>query len=107
MIWRPRICTCAGICGRAMRWDWWSSSIPEGKKHEGSCCLCAKGSKANALLLNTWYYHGDMGWQIEKPVNLEEKALQLIQRPYLLGVHSSIEGVWGHGQGGDAFFFID
>ena len=48
-----------------------------------------------------------MGWQIEKPVNLEEKALQLIQRPFLLGVHSSIEGVWGHGQGGDAFFFID
>jgi len=37
-------------------------------------------------------------------VNLEEKALQFAPRPYLLGVHSSIEGVWGHGQGGMPFF---
>jgi len=26
------------------------------------------------------------------------------KRPYLLGVHSSIGGAWGHGQGGMPFF---
>ena len=27
MVWSPTICICAGICGRAMRRDWWSSIL--------------------------------------------------------------------------------
>jgi len=44
---------------------------------------------------------------IEKPVNLKKKALQFSPKPYLLGVHSSIGGAWGLGQGGMPFFFSD
>jgi len=40
-------------------------------------------------------------------VNLEERALQFAPKAfYLLGVHSSIEGVWGHGQGGMPVFLL-
>ena len=36
-------------------------------------------------------------------MNLEDKALQFAPN-CLLGVHSSVEGVWGHGHKGIPFF---
>ena len=44
----PIICICAGI-GKAMRRIDGHPFIPGGKKHEGSCCLCAKGSRVNFM----------------------------------------------------------
>jgi hypothetical protein len=32
---------CVRICGHPF--------VPGGKKHEGSCCLCAKGSRVNCM----------------------------------------------------------
>jgi hypothetical protein len=42
MVWSPIMHMCVGIDGHPF--------IPGGKKHEGSCCLCAKGRRVNCML---------------------------------------------------------
>jgi len=49
IVWSPRIYICAGTCGGAKHRDLWSSFYSRGEKHEGSCCLCAKGSRVNCM----------------------------------------------------------
>jgi hypothetical protein len=49
MVWSPIIYLCAEICSRAMRTDLCHPFIPGRKKHEGSCCFFATGSKVNCV----------------------------------------------------------
>ena len=48
----------------------------------------------------SWY----MGWQVEKPLNLEEKSLQFAPKALFLGCSLQYEEAWGHGPGGMPFF---
>ena len=93
---------CVGIDGHPF--------MPGGKKHEGRCCLCAKGSRVNCmpwLLLNTWCFHGkwDGRWRNQK---IGRRRLWcLLQTLCPLGAHSSSGGIWGHSRGGMPYFLND
>jgi hypothetical protein len=58
MVWSPKNCLCAGTAVERCIGTCGHLFISGGKKLEGSSCLCAKGSKIIALLLNTWCFHG-------------------------------------------------
>ena len=87
---------CVGTCGLPL--------IPGGKKHKVAIAsvLSSQGqqSKLHALLLDTWCFHDD-GMENKQTSEFGDGVAVCPEGLFSwVGVHSSIGGVWGHGQGG-------